>query len=290
MPAEPFEFTKEALAALPAATSGRDTFRDTRMSRLYLRVTTRGVKTFYHVRKVSGVTEWSRLGLFPETPVGVARTLAEAANAKFPRGENPAEERRVGREERRTDLTLGQLWEKYKAAYESGATRGGGRSIGTLESQWRVWLSCWESQRLAAITDSMVEARRDEIRDIRSASMANKMLVHGRAMYAFAAKSRQIKYAGPNPFAVVDKLPDRKPRKERVKKSQIAALFASLERVSPTMHDLFMGRVSSAASGPATSRLCAGTRSTSWLASGPYRGPRAATATRRRSLNRWSPC
>jgi integrase len=135
---------------------------------------------------------------------------------------------------------LGTLWELYKAAYQSGATRGGGRSVKTLESQWRVWLQRWESKRLTAISDRMVETLRDDIRTRRSTTLANKIIVHGRAMYAFAARSRRIKYTGVNPFALVDKFPEKRSRKQRLKQSDIEKFFAALETVTPGMRDFFL--------------------------------------------------
>lgn len=238
---DPFEFSNDTIEALPAAEPGkRIQARDTRMSRLYVRVTDTGYKSFYYVRKVAGRTEWLRLGAFPEMKVGVARSAAEREGAKFVGGENPAEERRKARAESGSTPTLGGLWKVYKAAYSSGATRGGGRSPKTLNSQWNVWLSRWEGRKIDSITDRMVEVLRDEIRDKRSAVMANKILRHGSAMYSFAARSKRIKYAGINPFALVEKFPEKRSRKQRLKQADVARFFAGLETASPAMRDLFL--------------------------------------------------
>src|SRR5690606_32607996 len=104
----------------------------------------------------------------------------------------------------------------------------GGRSLRTMDSQWRVWLAPWKDKRLPAITDEMVERLRDRIRDTRSSTTANKIVGFGRALYNFAAKSKQVKYKGPNPFAAVEKLPERRARRARLKRSQVPAFFAAL--------------------------------------------------------------
>ncbi len=238
-PESPFEFRKATLEAIAPPSSGRASYRDSRMPRLYLRVTPAGTKTFYCVRKVKGKTEWVRLGAFPEMGVGLARMRSEEENSKFLKGENPAEERRAARSKIRSEPILGNLWESYRASYLRGETRGGGRSVKTLDSQWRVWLSRWEGKRITTITDTMVEKLRNEIAGTRSKTLANKILTHGRSMYGFAAKSRQIKYTGLNPFTTVEKFSERRSRKQRLMQSDIGAFFAGLDTVSPLMRDFF---------------------------------------------------
>jgi len=239
-PESPVEFLKSTIEAITPPRQGRDTYRDARMPRLYLRVTPAGTKSFYLVRKIRGRTEWIRLGAFPETTVGIARSLAEEENAKFVKGGNPAEVRRATRSKDLAEPIFGELWEEYRAAYLRGVTRGGGRSIRTLESQWRVWLSRWEGMKITAITDAAVERLRNEIADNRSQVLANKIVTMGRAMYAFAAKNKTMKYTGQNPFATVEKFPERRSRKQRLKKSDIAEFFSGLETASPLMRDFFL--------------------------------------------------
>lgn len=233
------KFTKDALTDIEPPEKSKDTYRDTENKRLALRVTKNGVKSFYLVRKAGRRVEWVFLGRFPEMPVAVARKRCEALNAEFVSGSNPAEKRRQERQQRRSEPTLGYVWKLYRKAYIEGKTKGGGRSPKTLDSQWTVWLSRWENKRLPAITDSMVESLRDEIGGKRSTTTANKIIAFGRALYNFAARSKRIKYAGPDPFKLVDKFPEKEARKARLRKSQVPKFFAALATVSEDMQDFF---------------------------------------------------
>ena len=97
-------FTKTALAALPAAPSGRRVaYFDSRTRGLMLLVTAAGVKTFYVRRKMHGRSERICIGRFPEWSVEQARTRADDINAACGRGENPTELGRAHRSEMTVD-------------------------------------------------------------------------------------------------------------------------------------------------------------------------------------------
>jgi len=90
-----FRFTKTSLARLPSPAAGvRATFYDQDVSKLAIRVTSTGTKTFYVIKRVGPDMVWFKLGSFPEMTVEQARLAADVALGGFAGKENPAEVRR----------------------------------------------------------------------------------------------------------------------------------------------------------------------------------------------------
>jgi integrase len=105
-----FKFGKTAIAGLPTPESGkRDTHYDTEVTKLALRVTSAGAKSFFVVKRAGREMVWLRLGAFPDMTVEQARNAALTALAAFANNENPAEVRRAQREE----LTFAELFKEY---------------------------------------------------------------------------------------------------------------------------------------------------------------------------------
>ena len=94
-----FRFTKTALEKLPTPDSGRRaTYYDQDISKLALRVTAAGSKSFYIVKRVGSEMVWFKLGRFPEMTVEQARKAGEVALGSFAAQRNPAEVRRAIKE------------------------------------------------------------------------------------------------------------------------------------------------------------------------------------------------
>lgn len=93
-----FEFGKVKLEALPLPDDGkRATYYDTKTPRLALRVTSKGAKTFYVVKRVAAEVVWIKLGVFPDLTAENARKEAERIIGQFAHGQNPAEARRASK-------------------------------------------------------------------------------------------------------------------------------------------------------------------------------------------------
>lgn len=91
-----FRFTKTALEKLALPPAGaRATYYDQDISKLALRVTAAGTKSFYIVKRVGREMVWFKLGVFPELTVEQARRAGEVALGSFAGHENPAEIRRA---------------------------------------------------------------------------------------------------------------------------------------------------------------------------------------------------
>ncbi len=90
-----FRFSKTALEKLPLPAKGvRATYYDQDISKLALRVTAAGTKSFYIVKRVGVDMVWFKLGVFPEMTVEQARRAGEVALGSFAGQDNPAEIRR----------------------------------------------------------------------------------------------------------------------------------------------------------------------------------------------------
>lgn len=91
-----FRFTKTSLEKLPTpAGTSRATYYDQDISKLALRVTAAGTKSFYVVKRVAGEMFWVKLGTFPEMTVEQARKAAEVTLGSFANEDNPALVRRA---------------------------------------------------------------------------------------------------------------------------------------------------------------------------------------------------
>jgi integrase len=105
-----FEFGKGKILALPLPEIGkRATYYDTKIPKLALRVTSKGAKTFYVVKRVADEVLWLKLGSFPDMTVEQASKEAERILGSFAHGQNPAEVRRA----RKKEPTFAELFKEY---------------------------------------------------------------------------------------------------------------------------------------------------------------------------------
>src|SRR5215469_15784366 len=93
-------FTKNLLDRIqtPAGTQ-RSYYYDTRTRGLALAVNPGGKKTFILYRKVQGRPERITIGAYPDLTIDQARKKTDELNGLIARGENPAERKRVVRDE-----------------------------------------------------------------------------------------------------------------------------------------------------------------------------------------------
>src|SRR4051794_3842399 len=98
-------FTKAALDALPAAAPGKRVYyHDKKANALVLAVTDKGTKSFLVYRRVHGPPERITLGRYASgissgLTIEQARKAAADVNLAIARGENPAQKKRLMREE-----------------------------------------------------------------------------------------------------------------------------------------------------------------------------------------------
>lgn len=127
-------FTKAVLeAAKPPAPGQRLVLIDTKERGLQCRITSNGVKTFSVFRRVKGgQPERITLGKFDEMSVEQARTQAAQINSAIAQGANPAQVKRVNKEE----LTFGEIFEDYASRH----ARLKKRMWHTEEGRYRLYL------------------------------------------------------------------------------------------------------------------------------------------------------
>ncbi len=240
-----FRFTEKAIKAYPAPESGRVTVWDNRIPKLCLRITSRGVKTFYFVTKVrteeGSKTEWNKLDRWPVLSAEGARTAAQVIAGEYAKGENPAQDKR----QEKSEWTLGKAWEEFRKQrirklHALGRTEEKiTRALEGMDGHWRLRYSKWENKRLSQITGTMAEKLQDKVLESRSGATTNRVIASARAVFNFAIKRRSSGFDGPNPFADLERLPEIR-RKDKLRRNQIPDFFAALNGVSEQMQDFFL--------------------------------------------------
>ncbi len=152
-----FRFTEASVRDLPSPAAGqRDTYRDTEISALVLRVSEHS-KVFNVFKKLNGRPVRVRLGTYPELLPVAARKLARRMILEMAEGKNPNVARRAVREE----TTLGEafaMWleghckpySKPKTAYDAQKT-------------FDLYLKPWETKSLSSIRSTDVSRLHQQI-------------------------------------------------------------------------------------------------------------------------------
>jgi integrase len=253
-----FTFSRQAIEALPTPKDGeREIYYDDPgrtgkgVRGLCLRVTA-GARTFYVQRKFEGRQERYTLGQFPAVGVDAARARALAALADYARGESPVQAKHARRAALVGQLTLGEVWDDYRANRKRKRTGADSRS---LEHQWGRYLKPWAGKTLAEL-DAAPDQVRGRILKIRRGEFtgtdkdgkaqkyggpgqANRVQRMGKAMVNHAA--RNLRWHGGNPFDF-DQLSER--GRERVRTPthdearRLMAAFAKLQ--NRTAGDFFL--------------------------------------------------
>jgi integrase len=142
-------FTKKALSSLALPPKGqRFLYHDAEVSKLALRVTSTGKKTFVVVKRVGGQVNWVTVGTFPDISVEQARAETNKLVGQYASGNNPAEARRV----LKSEPTLTEFFQLY-------GERHGQNKLSWKDDQQRFRSYLQEplgSKRLSEITRQMV--------------------------------------------------------------------------------------------------------------------------------------
>ncbi|MCG8017932.1 MAG: integrase family protein [Candidatus Thiodiazotropha sp. 'RUGA'] len=173
-------FTKAALAALPAARSGkRDYYNDTRVLGLQIQVTDKGVKTYYVYKRIHGQPKRIKIGRFPDLSPALARDQAQVCLSQIAQGIDPMA---LKRKERAKSVTLETAFKDFKVARSSLKPK-------TLYDYQRVMdlaFSDWMKTELVKITKDKVARRHQRLGRERGEAYANLALRVFRTVYNFA--------------------------------------------------------------------------------------------------------
>lgn len=226
-----FNFTVKRLEALPNAPLGRRVeYFDEGKEGLGLRVTDKGVKTFFVRRRVKGKPVRTTLGQFPGLALDDARKMAAETMGAIARGESPNEAKRKARAEK----TFGELY-----AHHVGTP--GKHKPKTLEGYRQTFenhLVHLAKRQASEITRTDLRTLHAKITASGAPYAANRMIALVRAVFNRAI--REELFTGQNP-AVGIHLNREESREVRLLPSQLGAFLASVERYDDTtLRDFFM--------------------------------------------------
>ncbi len=196
-----FEFTKAILDGLTAP----ETYRDTKVPGLQLRIQTAGgAKTFYLRRRLpsGGDGPRIRLGRYGQIDLPAARKLAAGMNNQIAAGIDVAQLRR----DAKAELTLQQLFESYFA----DRTARGKRSVAAMRQVAELWLLTlpaderkvhgrarvkppasvdWSRYRISQITRSKVAALHSRILATGKRATSNRVLELLSAVFEYGKRA-----------------------------------------------------------------------------------------------------
>lgn len=225
-------FTKTALMAVALPEAGkRIAVYDTDTSKLAMRITAAGSRTFYVVKRAGASMAWVKLGTFPEMTVEQARGEAQKILAEFATGANPAAARRAIREE----PTFSEVFEKFLAGKKK---RDGTPLAESTKQGYRVvlrdYLEPIKSKKLSHITRGEVKAIHSKTTKV-SGSQADRTLAVVSSVFNFAA-DLEI-FTGTSPTSRIQKNPA--PSRDRfVQADELPPLFEAMAESS--LRDYFL--------------------------------------------------
>jgi integrase len=254
------------------------TWFDTERPGLALRLSSEGRVSFFLTTTQGGRSQRISLGQFPRMTVEQARVRAREVDAEIvATGRNPNQERR----ERRQSLSLGELFERYRADYLVPR----GKPTGNADQYWRDYLAPWSSKTLADISPEMAMALhqdiprrnrrraklvRDESRHARtiviyetkqkvSEGMANRVVGFLSALYGWASRTidpatAHRYYTGINPAALVTKYSESPGAGRPLSDEEMKRFLEVVAKLDPYWRDFFLAL---AWTGARLSNVCA---------------------------------
>lgn len=228
-------FTKTALSALAMPAVGkRDSYFDTEVPKLALRVTHTGAKTFYVVRRTGGQVVWLKVGIFPDMTVEQARKAAMNVLSEFAKGGNPAAVKRAVKAE----LTFNDAFDLFLAGKRKrDGTPLADKTKSDYSDLLRLYLDSIKSKKLSAIERSEIKAIHAKVTK-RSPAQADRVVSMISGVFTYMLDQEKI--SGANPAARIQKNPAVQ-RDRFVQADEMPRLFQSLAQVpSDAMRDFFL--------------------------------------------------
>lgn len=216
-----FPFTMKRIRDLPPADpgQGRAEYHDAGKKGLTLRVTEKGIKTFYFLAWVHGKTKRDSIGRFPETSLDVARKRVDDLWGEIARGNDPVAEKRKSKAE----PTFGELFAWYLEVHGRGKKDGGKKD----EAQHRLYLTELSQRKAKEISRGDVYALHSKIAKSAGPVAANRVLAMVKSVFNVAIDREAFGIVS-NPAARV-KLTKETSRKRRLEAGELAAFFSAVE-------------------------------------------------------------
>jgi integrase len=213
-------FTKKTLDRLELPAEGkRLRIYDLQTKGLLVDVTAAGSKTFYCRRKIKGVSNWQRIGPYPEISIEQARGFAAQINAEVAKGVNPGDLRKALRQE----PTLAELFSEYIERHAKKSRKTWTVMLQDFERN----LGMWKDRRVSSISRSDVEKLHVALQQRRGHFTANRTVQLLRAVYNKGLQWRI--FSGENPASGISLFPE-KPRDRFLSAEEAARLLSELEK------------------------------------------------------------
>ncbi|BBB23864.1 phage integrase family protein [Isorropodon fossajaponicum endosymbiont JTNG4] len=175
-----FNFTKKRLDDLPNSSQGRrDMYYDSKVIGLSLRVTARGVKSFFVRKRVDGKYVQKKLGQYPDITIDLVRSSAMKALSQFSAGIDPNKE---ARDKKIKSITLLETMNDYAHNKKNLIKE---KTIRDYQTLFNSYLSEWQNLELSSINRPMVEKKHRSIGK-KSIYRANATMRLLRALFNFA--------------------------------------------------------------------------------------------------------
>jgi len=202
-------FTIKELNNLSAPKQGsRDTYHDTNVAGLTLRVTSTGVKSFVIRKRINGKPVMTALGRYPAMTITQARVAARETLNVFSSGVNPNNKKI---EQRVKSITLQEAMQDYIACRKHALKA---KTIRDYQIIFNSYLSEWANKELVNITRSMVVKKHTTIGD-KSIYRANATMRLLRAIFNFAMSE----YEDSNDIPIISHNPVQKIRRNWFRES-----------------------------------------------------------------------
>jgi integrase len=202
-------FTIKELNNLSTPKQGsRDTYHDTNVAGLTLRVTSTGVKSFVIRKRINGKPVMTTLGRYPAMTITQARVAARETLNVFSSGVNPNNKKI---EQRVKSITLQEAMQDYIACRKHALKA---KTIRDYQIIFNSYLSEWANKELVNITRSMVVKKHTTIGD-KSIYRANATMRLLRAIFNFAMSE----YEDSNDIPIISHNPVQKIRRNWFRES-----------------------------------------------------------------------
>ena len=202
-------FNIKDLNNLPKANKGsRDTYHDTKVTGLTLRVTATGVKSFVVRKRVNGKPILTTLGQYPAMTIAQARNAARESLNIFSSGINPNDKRKA---QRIKSITLNETMRDYLSNRKHALKP---KTIKDYQIIFNGYLLDWSGKELSNITRSMVVKKHTDIGK-KSIYRANATMRLLRALFNFAISE----YEDSNDMPIITHNPVQKIKRNWFKES-----------------------------------------------------------------------
>lgn len=202
-------FTVKELNNLSTPKQGsRDTYHDTNVAGLTLRVTSTGVKSFVIRKRINGKPVMTTLGRYPAMTITQARVAAREALNVFSSGINPNNKKI---EQRVKSITLQESMQDYITSRKHALKA---KTIRDYQIIFNSYLSEWANKELVNITRSMVVKKHTTIGN-KSIYRANATMRLLRAIFNFAMSE----YEDSNDIPIISHNPVQKIKRNWFKES-----------------------------------------------------------------------